>query len=137
MTIAPGEPQQPNRAAILVVDDSPVNLSLIRGTLEPSGYSVTGVTSVDAGMDQAHSNSFDLILSDLHMPENSGFEFLRRVKTDPNLRSIPFILFTASASDPKDGVRERALALGAEKFLFRPIEPSRLLLEIEECLVKG
>lgn len=137
MTIIPGPQEQPNRAVILIVDDSPVNLSLIRGTLEPSGYSVTAVNSVDAGIDQTHLNSFDLILSDLHMPENSGFEFLRRVKTDPNLRSIPFILFTSSTSDPDDGMRDRALALGAEKFLSRPIDPSRLLLEIEECLVKG
>jgi two-component system cell cycle response regulator len=136
MTVAPSSPSQTKRAVILVVDDSQINLSLICGALEPSGYRVVAVDSVDVAMHEAHRNTFDLILSDLHMPENSGFEFLRRVKNDPNLQFVPFILFTAS-TDPGNGQRECALALGAATFLYRPIEPSRLLLEIEECLVKG
>jgi two-component system cell cycle response regulator len=134
-TIVPSSPRQSGRAAILVVDDSQINLSLIRGTLEPSGYTVIAVDNVEAAMLETRRNSFDLILSDLHMPENSGFEFLRRVKSDLNLQYVPFIVFTAS-TDLGNGERERALALGAAQFLYRPIEPSQLLLEIEECLVK-
>jgi two-component system cell cycle response regulator len=135
-TVVRSSRSQTDRAVILIVDDSQINLSLIRGTLEPSGYTVIAVDSVEIAMLEIRRNSFDLILSDLHMPENSGYEFLRRVKTDPNLQCVPFVLFTAS-TDPANGDRERALALGAAKFLCRPIEPSRLLLEIEECLVKG
>ena len=135
--IVPFSPsEQTKRANVLVVDDSPINLSLIRGTLEPNGYAVTAVRTVDDAMEQAHHCSFDLILSDLHMPENSGFEFLRRVKADPGLRLVPFVLFTASSTDPSAGEQERAFALGADGFLFRPIDPGRLLLEIEKRLGK-
>jgi len=131
---SPREPVQ--RAAILVVDDSPINLSLVRETLEPRGFSITAAASVDAAMEEAHRNSFDLILSDLHMPNNSGLELVRRVRADAALLTIPVILFTASTTDPRDGEQERALSMGADRFLFRPIDPSVLLAEIETCIAE-
>ncbi len=133
---APGEPSPlpAKRATILVVDDSAVNLSLIRSTLEPFGYEVIAVQRPAEAAEIARRHSFDLILSDLHMPEQSGLEFLRRMKADPQLRSIPFLLFSASASGREES--ERALALGAERVLLRPIEPRTLLGEIEACLRK-
>ena len=121
---------------VLVVDDSPTNLSLIRSTLEPSGYDVVAVSTVDAAMIHARRGSFDLILSDLHMSPESGLGFLRQVKADPHLRSIPFVLFTSSRSDPNDGMQERAIALGVERFLSRPIAPEQLLEELETCLTR-
>jgi CheY-like chemotaxis protein len=117
-----------------VVDDSPVNRSLIRSTLEPSGYEVVVARTSEEALEVARRASFDLILSDLHMPGQSGLEFLGRVKADPQLRSIPFILFTASSSGRIGGARERAMALGADVFISRPIEPQALLSTIEACL---
>ncbi len=122
------------RAAILVVDDSAVNLNLVRSTLEPSGYNVTSAESAREAMEEIGKNSFDLILSDLHMPDTSGFELLRQVKTDPNLRAIPFVLFTASTSDEGDESREHALRLGAERYVTRPIEPASLLEVVDSLL---
>jgi len=127
-------PRPAKRATILVVDDSPVNQNLIRSTLEPSGYEVVTARTSEEAFEVARRASFDLILSDLHMPGQSGLEFLRRVKADPQLRSIPFILFTASSSGPIGGARERTLALGANLFISRPIEPQALLSKIEACL---
>lgn len=66
------------------------------------------------------------------MPENSGFDLLIAVRADPKLRTIPFILITSTMMDEKD--RRRGLALGADRFLRRPIEPETLLAEIRGCL---
>ncbi len=128
-------PHPAKRAAILVVDDSLVNLSLIRSTLEPVGYEVIGVTEPAEAAELARRSPPDMILSDLHMPRQSGLEFLRRAKADPELRSIPFLLFSASSAGGTE--RERALALGAEGLLLRPIEPQALLSFVEACLQKA
>lgn len=126
--------QQPRRGTILLVDDSTINRSLIQNTLEPSGYKVIATATVAEAIQEAGRSSFDLILSDLHMPLETGLEFLRRVKADPALRSIPFVLFTASTTEQADPVRQRALELGAERFVTRPIEPEALLTLVDGLL---
>lgn len=121
-------------ALILVVDDSPVNLALIKSTLEPSGYRVVTAESAQAALRLTSHYAFDLILSDLHMSPESGLDFLTRIKSLPAVRSIPFILCTSSRTDSADGIEQRATSLGVDKFLSRPIAPGRLLEEIAACL---
>lgn len=119
-------------ATILVVDDSPVNRELIRSTLEPFGYTLQFAEDVQQGWLRAQNDRFDLILCDLHMPNEDGFSFIRRLRTDPRLADIPFMFLTASSgcdSDPG-----QAQALGAARFLRRPIEPQALVDQIEACL---
>jgi two-component system, cell cycle response regulator len=131
--------QQTDRSAnplILVVDDSPVNLALIKSTLEPSGYRVIIADSVDAGLKLTRHYAFDLILSDLHMAPGTGLDFLRLAKANPALRPIPFLLCTSSMIDESEAVARHALDLGAERFLTRPIVPERLLQEVAACLKK-
>jgi two-component system, cell cycle response regulator len=128
------DPQKSRRGNILVVDDSPVNLSLIQSTLEPSGYRLCLVETVQRAMKELRRGSFDLILSDLHMPIDSGIEFLRQAKADPQLRAIPFVLFTGSTDESGNPSREYALHLGAAKYLTRPIEPRALLSLVETLL---
>lgn len=122
-------------ATILVVDDSPVNRELIRSTLEPFGYTLQFAEDVRQGWQRAQDGRFDLILCDLHMPDENGFSFIRRLRTDPRLAEIPFMFLTASSgcdSDPG-----QAQALGAARFLRRPIEPQALVDQIEACLRKA
>ncbi len=121
-------------ATILVVDDSPVNLDLIRSTLEPSGYSVLVAKSVEEGIAMARAKRPDLILSDLHMPIETGYRFLEHILAEPELRAIPFVLFTASTLDRVDTERQHALKLGAKRFMTRPIEPQVLLALLESVL---
>jgi len=123
-------------ATILAVDDSRVNLSLIHSTLEPSGYTVVSAESVEEAMVQLQRRSFDVILSDLHMPTNNGFDFLRQVKAAPNLQSIPFVLFSASGSGLAD-ISDYAKELGAQIFSTRPIEPEALLSMIDTLLLEA
>ena len=129
---SPALPGPRNGWTILVVDDCDPNLSFIRQTLEPSGYNVLAAKSVMQGMDLAHKNGCDLILSDMHIPHQDGLDFLRSVKNDPKLRSIPFLI--VSSSGPSSAEHESAIALGVEKFMRRPMEPEELLLTIGKYL---
>jgi two-component system cell cycle response regulator len=129
----PGSPARiESGSAILVVDNLPVNLDLARGILSPSGYRVVTAANMADGLALARNQGCDLILSDVCMPVGSGYDFVQQVRSDPQLRDIPFILITSTFLDDRD--RDRALSLGATRFLRRPIEPQDLLAEIAACL---
>jgi two-component system cell cycle response regulator len=117
---------------ILVVDNLQVNLELASALLESSGYSVVTTQSPAHALELARRSGPDLILSDVCMPGGSGYDLIRAIKSEPGLRSTPFVFLTSTATNESD--RQRGLALGAAKFLFRPLEPQVLLTEIESCL---
>jgi two-component system cell cycle response regulator len=131
-TSTAGAPEAATLAVILVVDDVPTNRELIYQTLTPSGYDVRLAETVPEAMTQLRELTPDLILSDLHMPGEDGFDFIRRVKADARLAALPFVFISSSVWGEKD--REAALALGITRFLLRPIEPHVLIDEITRCL---
>lgn len=122
-------------AIVLFVDNTQVNIDLVRGTLEPSGYEVFAALSAKEGFDLALRTKPDLILSDVHMPRQDGYEFMRMVQSDPALAQIPFVFLSSSVWSTRE--QERALLQGARKFISRPIEPSVLLSELADCLRKA
>lgn len=124
--------ERPQQQTILVVDDQPLNLSLKQSLLEPLGYRVVTADRMGRALELAHELQPDLIVSDVNMSQGSGFEFIEKVKASPALRDVPFIFITSTHWDLD--WRDRGLALGAARFLFRPIEPERLLQEIKDCL---
>jgi two-component system cell cycle response regulator len=125
-----------HRFTVLVVDDLSVNLDLARGILVPSGYNVLTARGMSEGLGIARQSACDLILSDVCMEQDSGYDFLIAVRADPGLHAIPFILITSTMMDEKD--RKLGLTLGADQFLWRPIEPDALLAAVGRCLpVKG
>jgi two-component system, cell cycle response regulator len=131
---SPKPSQQNTRATVLAVDDRPVNLNLVQSTLEPSGYKVIAVETVQEALRVAKQDPPDLILSDVHLPKEGGFEFLEAVRRDPDLKALPFILMSSTVSDA--GAAKSAMALGATRILFRPLEPEVLLREVEACLAR-
>jgi len=83
-------------------------------------------------LEQARETPPDLIVSDLNMADGNGFDFIKAVKADPRLKHIPFVFVTSTYCDETS--RAKGLALGAVRFLFRPLEPQELLAELEACL---
>jgi two-component system cell cycle response regulator len=124
----------PHSRKILVLDNLGANLDLARAILEPAGYQVLTAFPSSEALALATAHNPDLILSDICMPGGDGFEFIQTVKAHTLLARIPFVFFTATMREETD--RRRGLALGAEKFLVRPIEPETLLMEIASCLSK-
>lgn len=130
----PTEPAavRPRLATLLVVDDSETNRELIYQTLTPSGYRVRIAAGVAEALAMAQAIEPDLVLSDLHMPGNDGFNLIRGLKAIPALAGVPIILISSSIWGESD--RQTALRLGAARFLLRPIEPQRLIDEVAACL---
>jgi two-component system cell cycle response regulator len=131
---ARGEPASPRgrRREILVVDDNAVNRELLIATLAPLGFEVAGARDVAEALRMLGERLPDLVVSDLHMPGRDGMALLEAIKANAAWGPLPVILLSSSAWGERD--RERALALGAARFLLRPIEPPALLEQIEACL---
>ena len=106
---------------ILVVDDNDQNLYMLKILLEGNGYQLTLAKNGNEALEAAHSNTPDLIISDILMPGMDGFALCRECKKDGQLRDIPFIFYTATYTDPKD--EQFALSLGAVRFIRKPSEP--------------
>ncbi len=120
------------RGTILVVDNVPANLELAQSIFEPSGFRVMLSDNVSVALAMARRTRPDVVLSDVNMPEGTGFELARQMKADPELKSVPVVLISATL--PRDVSPEAARAAGATKFLRRPIDPVVLLQEVESCL---
>jgi two-component system cell cycle response regulator len=117
---------------ILIVDDKQVNLDLAVSLLRPSGYRVVTARGMQEALALARRAPPELILSDVCMSDGSGYDFIREVKADAKLRSIPFVFVTSTMTAERE--REKGLALGAARFIFRPVEAQELLTAIEACL---
>jgi len=121
-----------HRTVILAVDNSPVNLSLAESTLGPFGYEVVTATSVGDALALARARRPDMILSDVHMPGQSGYDFLQIVKDDDALKTIPFVFISSTVWGETE--RLAGMARGADGFILRPIEPQALVDEISRYL---
>ncbi|MCW7540646.1 response regulator [Aquabacterium sp. A7-Y] len=117
---------------MLAVDDTRMNLELKRDLLEPHGYHVLTADDMQRGLELAALHRPALIISDVGMSNGNGFDFIRRVKADPALCGIPFMFLSATHWDPAS--QKLGLALGAARYLLRPIEPQMLLDEVRACL---
>ena len=117
---------------ILIVDDIEVNLDLLEARLEGSGYEVASAMNGVEALEILKTDSIDIIISDILMPEMDGFQFCRECKSDETLRKIPFVFYTATYIDKKD--EEFALSLGAEKFIVKPMESKPFMEAVEEIL---
>ncbi|SRR5579885_376911 len=118
---------------ILVVDDLESHLYLAKSLLEPNGYEVVIAGSRDEALHALRNKGpFDLIISDIGMPQGNGFDFIAKVKSDERFRDIPFVFITATYWEGSD--KKKAQELGAAKLIFRPMEARAILTEIEEVL---
>ena len=104
---------------ILLIEDSPDIRALVRLLLEQGGHSVVEGADGEEGLALARAGTFDLILTDLAMPGLSGWDFVRLLKADPATAPTPVVALTAHAMR---GDRERALALGCDGFIPKPID---------------
>lgn len=119
---------------ILIVDDIEANLFLLRFMLEKAGYHVCQATNGVEALKWLEKASFDLIISDILMPEMDGYQLCHECKRHPVWRHIPFIVYTATYTAKED---ERfSLALGAVRFLLKSATPKVLLNEVKSVLAE-
>ena len=119
--------------SILIVDDNPANMKLVRVLLSGEGYHVR--TALDAKEALAELKTFkpDLILMDIQLPGMDGLELTRKLKSDPATQDIKIVGLTAYAMR---GDQERILAAGCDGYIPKPIDTRTLANSIKGYLEK-
>ncbi|MFH2092175.1 MAG: response regulator [Pseudomonadota bacterium] len=119
---------------ILAIDDNPDNLTTIKALLKLflSNHDIITALSGREGIQKAISEQPDTILLDIHMPEMDGFEVCKQLKTLDQTAHIPIIMLTAVRTDSQS--RVKALNLGADAFLTKPVDESELAAQVKAML---
>jgi two-component system, chemotaxis family, chemotaxis protein CheY len=122
----------PDRSA-LVVEDSPTMRQLIVFALKRiKGLAITEADDgVDALKKLAGTTRFDIILTDINMPIMDGLKLVKRVRSDESLKSIPIVIITTEGGAED---RQRALALGANSYITKPIQAPQVIAKVKELL---
>ena len=119
---------------ILVVEDNPKNLKLVRDVLRFSGYEVIEATSGEDGVRLAASEEPDLILMDLQLPGIDGAEALRRIRAGERTHAVPVVAVTAFAMDDD---RQNAFDSGFTGYVEKPISVRQLPQQVRDFLRLG
>jgi two-component system alkaline phosphatase synthesis response regulator PhoP len=119
------------REKILIVDDEVDALTALKVALESDGYNVIEALDGFEGISKAKSETPDVILLDIMMPGMDGFEVCRRLKSDPQLSSIPVIMLTAKGEvdDKVEG-----LEMGADDYVTKPFNLKELKARIKSVI---
>ncbi len=117
---------------VLIVDDREDNRYLLRALMQGHGFEVTEAPDGARALELARWRAPDLIISDLLMPVMDGYTLLRQWKADDGLRRIPFVVYTATYTQPKD--EKLALDMGADAFMVKPAEPDVFMNRVHEVL---
>ncbi|MEX2577452.1 MAG: response regulator [Verrucomicrobiales bacterium] len=117
---------------VLIVDDKEENLYYLETLLTGHGFEVERAQHGADALVVARNSPPDLVVSDLLMPVMDGYTLLRQWKADEQLRSIPFLVYTATYTEAED--ERLALSLGADAFILKPTEPDEFLRQIEQIL---
>ena len=120
-------------ARLLVVDDNKVNRLLLQRSLQLQGHTVALAENGRIALEMLRSETYDLLLLDIAMPEMDGFQVLERLKGDLKLRDVPVIV--TSAVEGLDNV-VRCIELGAEDYLPKPVNAVLLRARIGASLEK-
>ncbi|NEQ96459.1 MAG: PAS domain S-box protein, partial [Cyanothece sp. SIO2G6] len=119
---------------ILVIDDTPANLSIAVTFLEAEGFTVLVAKNGESGIQRARYAQPDLILLDVLMPGLDGFETCRQIKQDPLLNKIPVIFMAALTGGES---KTKGFEVGAVDYITKPIHHQELLARIELHLKQG
>ena len=119
------------RPNLLCIEDHPDNMMLIRRIFRPDSYNLIEARTGVQGLSIAEGQNLDLILLDINLPDIDGYEVARRLKSDPELESIPIIAVTANALI---GDAEKALAAGCDFYMSKPIQLQELWQRVADVL---
>jgi phosphoserine phosphatase RsbU/P len=125
------ENPEPQRANILIVDDTPANLQVLAGMLKDRGYRVRPVPSGKLALLAAERDPPDLILLDINMPVMNGYQVCEQLKADDRLQSIP-VIFISALTEELDKVK--AFAFGGVDYITKPFQMEELHARVETHL---
>ena len=122
---------------ILVVDDEPDMIEMLKTALETASYDVITGSNGEQAVQKTQSEKPDAIILDLMMPVKNGFEACSEIKNDPKTAAIPILVLTAIGQHLSDTkyAKSMGLQLESEDFIQKPVDPTILLERIESLLM--
>lgn len=116
---------------ILLVDDEPQLVEMVKMRLEANNYEVILARDGEQALEKARGEKPDLIILDIMLPKLDGYKVCRMLKFDDKYSSIPVIMFTARSQESEKSMGEE---VGADAYIIKPFEPQMLLSKIKELL---
>lgn len=116
---------------ILVVDDEPNIVRSLAFVFNKEGYDVSIAEDGAQAMTMIRKSKPDILILDVMMPNKSGYDVCREVKSDPELQNIHVFMLTAKG---QKGDREDALSQGADEYISKPFSPIQVLARVKELL---
>ena len=108
---------------ILAIDDSAAMRQMLAATLSTAGYEVTLAADGNEGLENALAMSFDLVLTDQHMPGKSGLDLIAALRGNPAYQATPILVLTTESGEP---FKAAARAAGATGWIEKPLDPDTL-----------
>ena len=121
--------------SVLIVNDEPDQLKLMRNLLDKAGYSVITAADGREALAMAKQQRPDLVISDVSMPEMNGLEFCRHIRSDTELKTVPILLVSALQKDTETVVA--GLRAGADDYLEIPFDSTRLIAKVSRLLERS
>ncbi|MGB0562980.1 MAG: response regulator transcription factor [Spirulinaceae cyanobacterium] len=119
------------QSKLLLVDDDPNLILLVRDYLEFRGFDVITAESGQEGLDHLANDIPDMIICDIMMPQMDGYAFVEKVRQNPQTEWIPFLFLSAKS---QSGDRVKGLSEGADVYMTKPFEPEELVAQVESSL---
>jgi len=116
---------------ILIIDDEPDSVTLAVIRLKSAGYEVIAATNCEEASDLLDTETPDLVLLDVMMPDKDGYEMCNEIKSREEMRDVPVILFTAKPGQ-KAHLKANAEFIAADDYILKPFEPEKLLEKIKK-----
>ncbi len=116
---------------VLIVDDEPHIVELVRVCLEDTDYEIVEAYDGQEALDVAQREKPDLILLDIMLPKMDGYEVCRKLKSSDDTKDIPVVMLTAKGQEVD---KVKGFQAGADSYMTKPFSPLRLLTELEEKL---
>ena len=127
----PRETEKSAQKQVLIVDDDPLIVKILKDPLERAGYQVRVATHGLEALQFVKASQPDLIILDILMPLLDGFKTARILKFDKRFRNIPIIVLTSRATE---GERKIGEQVGADEYLYKPFRPPQVLDTVKRYL---
>lgn len=119
-------------ARILVIDDQKSILSIVRAFLTPHGHDVVTVETGAKGIAEIDADGFELVITDLLMPDTDGIEILREVRRRRS--DLPVIVMSGGGMTEAQSILDMTTSLGADRILHKPFDKAALLAAVQELV---
>jgi len=123
-----------SKGTILYVEDNSDNRKLVRRVLEVEGYSVVEAKDALQALERLGTESIDLALMDINMPDMDGYTLTAKIKSMPEYSRLPIVAVTANVMR---GDRERSLEAGCDGYIQKPIDKDTLSQQIERFITRN